>query len=156
MPAIAFGLRRYFRFGIVGIAATLTHYLVLILLVELGDFHPTIVTPAAFLVATAVSYVLNRSWTFKVRGRHTRQFPRFVVGQTVGLLLNTGLMWFVYDLMNWHYQIAVAISVVIVPPITFWLQSEWTFDPVRPASLPDRAARQGSAASTRRSGPASR
>lgn len=133
MPAFAFGFRRYFRFGIVGIAATLTHYLVLVWLVELGGIHPTVATPMAFSVVTVVSYLLNRMWTFNAKGRHIRQFPRFVIGQTVGLVLNTGLMWFVYDLMNWHYQIAVAISVVLVPPIIFWLQSEWTFGAARPS-----------------------
>ena len=118
-----------FRFGIVGALATVTHMVVLVTLVELGGLHPTLSTAVAFTVAVLTSFQLNRSWTFASRGRRITQLPRFVLIQILGLLLNTGIMTLVYDVLHWHYLTALALWVLVVPPVTFVLQRYWTFRP---------------------------
>ncbi len=80
------------RFGGVGILAAVAHYGTLIALVELFHVAPTAAALAGFVAGGIVSYVLNRSYTFRSDRAHSEALPRFLAIAAVGFVLTGVLM----------------------------------------------------------------
>lgn len=107
---------QFLRFVVVGGIVTLTHFTVLILLVEIGRWNEVLSTTAAFLVAVSVSYALNAIWTFQMWGMHRRRAPRFLAVSLIGLVLNTVVFWLVLSLGAIYVMAQVVASGVVM----FW------------------------------------
>ncbi len=81
---------QFLRFGMVGAVGflfdTATVYA---LRVPLGLYGAGI---AAYLVAASVNWALNRTWTFRGRGkgRASRQWARYMITNVAGFVLNRG------------------------------------------------------------------
>jgi putative flippase GtrA len=104
------GLARQFsRFLAVGVATTIVHYGVLIVLVEAWGVHPVWGTSAGFIVAVLFSYLLNRRYTFEELPTFGTGLLKYYASVTMGLVLNAGT---VAVLTAWgaHYLLAQAIA----------------------------------------------
>ena len=84
-------IRQGLRFAGVGLVATGAHYAVLIALVEAGGLAPLIATTCGYALGIAVSYSLNRRFTFATQGGAGR-FAKYVALYVVGAFLNGALM----------------------------------------------------------------
>lgn len=80
------------RFGGVGVLAAVAHYGTLIALVELLHITPTTASLAGFVAGGIVSYILNRSYTFRSGRAHSEALPRFLAIAAVGFVLTGVLM----------------------------------------------------------------
>ncbi|HZH98984.1 MAG TPA: YqeG family HAD IIIA-type phosphatase [Fimbriimonadaceae bacterium] len=84
-------------------------------------------------VAIVNSFIWNRRWTFKIRGREHRavQFQKFVAVALIGLLLNTVITTFFANVIPGHpkrsWAVATVISTVLVAVWNFSGQKLWTF-----------------------------
>jgi uncharacterized protein len=84
-------------------------------------------------VAIVNSFIWNRRWTFKIRGREHRavQFQKFVAVALTGLVLNTLITTFFANIIPGHekrsWAVATAISTVLVAVWNFSGQKLWTF-----------------------------
>lgn len=119
------------RFGLVGIAATITHYAVLTGLVELLEWPAAVATGAAFLVALNVTYLGQAAWVFPGSERSRGQTIRFIATAVGGLVLNVAIMALLADVAGWPYQAAFAVAVVTVPALTFVVNKLWVFSTAR-------------------------
>ena len=115
------------RFAIVGVAATLTHVAIVLLLVEGGLARPFWANFVAFATAVFVTYFGNHAWTFRLSGGHARHFPRFLPVALAGLALNQGIVYLIVRVLAWDYRISLALVVTVVPAITFVLNRQWAF-----------------------------
>ena len=115
------------RFGISGIAATLTHVLVFVALVEGLSVAPVPASVPAFCAALLVSYGLNYRWTFAATGEHGVLLPRFVLVSIAGLLVNVSITYAVVDIGGYWYGYALAAVIATVPLLTFLLSKFWVF-----------------------------
>ena len=88
------------RFGVVGIAATITHFSVAIGLVELAGLPVLGANFLAFAVALGVSYGGNHRWTFERSDAHRRYLPRFAAVAIGGLGLNQSIVWALATVMR--------------------------------------------------------
>lgn len=61
----------------------------------------------SYAIGVALSYAVNRGWTFRSTGRHGRALPRFLVAHLGALLTSAAL-------------IQLAVSTVGLPPIAAW------------------------------------
>jgi putative flippase GtrA len=120
------------RFGAVGIAATLTHVAIVLVLVEGGLARPFSANVVAFAAAVFVTYFGNHAWTFRLAGGHARHFPRFLPVALSGLALNQAIVYLIVDVLAWDYRISLALVVTVVPAITFVLNRQWAFRPHQP------------------------
>lgn len=116
------------RFGIVGIGATLTHFCLLTLAVELLGLGPTVATGIAFCLALFVSYFGQSLWVFRKDPNFRRQFPKFTASALFGLLANTGLMFALTQKAGLDYQLSFLLSVFIVPAMTYVINKLWVFN----------------------------
>ena len=115
------------RFAIVGVGATLTHVLIVLMLVENGLLHPFWANLIAFSTALFVTYFGNHQWVFELRGEHEHYFPKFIVIALLGLALNQGIVYLVVDSLGWDYRISLFLVVTAVPALTFALNRFWAF-----------------------------
>lgn len=120
-------LTQILRFGMVGGIATGVHLAVFYSLHSGLHVHPTIATTIAFCCAVGLSYGLNRSWTFRASGSHTRHFPRFAVIALGGLLLNAAIMQLGVEVLGWSPTTCLAIIIIVLPGCSFLLQRHWGF-----------------------------
>lgn len=120
--------RQVFRFGVVGVIATLTHLGVLVLCVEVFDMDAVIASTLGFVAAVADSYFLNYHWTFESGHGHRHTFWRYAVVTLIGLALNTSIMTMLVNLLHWWYLWAQLAVLLVVPLSNFLLNRYWTFN----------------------------
>ena len=115
------------RFAIIGVGATLTHVVIVLMLVENGLLRPFWANFLAFSTALFVTYFGNHQWVFELRGDHGHHFPKFIVIALLGLALNQGIVYLVVDSLGWDYRISLFLVITAVPAITFALNRFWAF-----------------------------
>jgi putative flippase GtrA len=82
------------KLALIGVANTAVHLMVLnvLLILDIGDLN--VRATVAFTVATAVSYILNRRWTFRIKhdeGLLRETVPFFAIN-VVALLVTLGVV----------------------------------------------------------------
>jgi putative flippase GtrA len=117
----------FFRFAVVGAFATTIHAAVFALLVETTRLDPVVATSIAFVAAFVAGFVLNRRWTFGSRADPLAQLPRYLVVQLAGLALGAAIMAFAVHVQRWSPYAGLALSIALVPPVTFALARAWVF-----------------------------
>ena len=107
---------QFLRFILVGIAATLSTFIFLIVLVEAWQINVLVASVIGYVVGIVVNYTLNYGFTFQSTQHHHILIPRFIVVMMVGLLLNTGIMFAGVNWFGIHYVLAqlAAITVVLI------------------------------------------
>ncbi len=80
------GLLRLSRYGAVGIFTNVTLYLLFLLLVWMG-LPPVLTSGLCYFLGVAMSYLLNRRWTFASRSGHRQDLPRFLLAYVFGLVV---------------------------------------------------------------------
>lgn len=130
MNNCATSILQLIRFGLVGLAATLTHASILWALVEGYRMPATVATLSGFLVAFVVSYLGQFHITFRSERTHKRTLPRYALVATGGVSLHGLIFVVVIDLIGWHYWIAFAITIALVPVIVFVMSKRLIFNPV--------------------------
>ena len=115
------------RFGAVGLAATLLHVALVVVLVEGPGVPVLLANGLAFCTALALSYLGNHGWTFRARGRHERYAPRFLAVALAGLVLNQAIMAASVDALGLDYRLGLAFVVTLVPLLRFLANRTWVF-----------------------------
>ncbi|MGC5009994.1 GtrA family protein [Streptosporangium sp. DT93] len=152
--------REPLKFAVVGGAAFLVDNTVFYGL-KLTVLEPKPVTAkvVAVLVATIVSYVLNREWSFRTRGGRERRHEAalFFLVSGVGLVLSSVPLWisrYVFLLETPAVRLvtqeiadfvsAQVIGTLIAMVFRFWAFRKWVFPDdearsggIRPAPVPD-------------------
>jgi putative flippase GtrA len=124
MPTV---LRRFARFAVVGVIATLTHTAVFTVAIEALRIEPVTATALAFCVAVLVGYALNRRWTFAAHGGQDARLWRYVVGALAGLAVNSAIMYAAVHVAKASPYLGLVLGIVTVPPLTFALNQLWVF-----------------------------
>lgn len=77
--------RRFARYGIVGLATNLSLYLLFLLLLRLAA-SPVAAAGICYVLGVAMSYLLNRRWTFASTDTHLRDLAKFFFAYGLGLV----------------------------------------------------------------------
>lgn len=116
------------RFGIVGAVGFIVNLGVYALFVHpIGvDYHVAAV--AAWMVAVANNFILNRHWTFEARdGRARFQAARFVVVSLVAFGVSLALLTLLVENGGMAKVPAQAIAVAASTPLNFLGNKLWSF-----------------------------
>ena len=119
--------KQFLRFALVGAAATITTYAVLIIGVEGFHFNAVISSVVGYGLGVMVNYILNYRYTFSSNQSHHVVIPRFLAVMAAGMLINATVM---YAGMNWlglHYMFAQLAAVGVVLMLSFTANRLWTF-----------------------------
>jgi putative flippase GtrA len=116
------------RYALAGGLGTAAHLGVLVLTVERLGAGVVTGSVAGFCAALAVSYLINRTWTFRDGRRQGGRFWRYALVCLGGLAINTGLMLALVEGLHWPYLLAQLSVIFIVPISNFLLSRHWAFD----------------------------
>lgn len=120
-------VRQFSTFVLVGVAAAVAHYGVLIALVEVWAVRPVPATLAGYVLGGVVSYVLNRRHTYESDRPHEEAGWRFAVVAGVGFLLTSVFMYALHDRLGLHYLVAQVLTTGVVLVWSFLAHKLWTF-----------------------------
>jgi putative flippase GtrA len=122
------------KFGVVGVVGVLITNLGYVLLHSTFGTGPITATTVATIVATAVSYVANRYWSFRHRERTSvaREGVIFFVLNGIGLLIQDAVVAFnFYALGNGHNKaaefIALNVGIALATLFRFWSYRRWVW-----------------------------
>ena len=108
--------------------ATVVHYVVLLVLVELAGLPAAPAAVMGALCGAVSAYMINRSITFtSSAASHQQALPRFMLVAAAGAALNGALVWGGVQWLHWHYLAAQALATVLVLGLTYRLNRSWTF-----------------------------
>lgn len=125
--------RELFWFGVIGISALLSHFLLVTLLVPLG-LQPLVANVVAYLLAFQVSYWGHRRKTFEANYLpHRQTLPRFFAVASVSFLLNEALYFLLLQFTELDYRVALLLVLLVVAVLTFVLSRTWAFAGGKPA-----------------------
>jgi putative flippase GtrA len=126
-------IAEFAKFGIVGITAAM---------VDLGGAGflqgdhitgPLTAKAISTAVATVVSYLGNRFWTFKNRDNHAplRAWTVFIALNVVGLAIAEAVIGITYYGLGYHsslaYNIAQVIGTGLATVFRYWSYKKWVF-----------------------------
>lgn len=141
-PDLLVEIGRIFRFGIVGIAATVTYACATFAAVEWFAFSPVIASILGQLIAGGVSYFGHALYSFRVRSDNGVFRRRFVVIAIVTFATNGLVTWLLTDVMGVSYRISIAIVTVLIPITNYLANRLWVFQPGMARLVPlDRLGR---------------
>ena len=130
------------KFGVVGIVGVIITNGLYGLLHNTFGLGPVTATTIATIVATAVSYVANRYWSFRHRERTgvAREGVIFFILNGVGLLIQDAVVAFnFYILSNGHNKaaefIALNAGIALATLFRFWSYRKWVW--AEPADGPE-------------------
>lgn len=104
-----------FRFLFVGVANTVFGYLFFAgLLLAVGEESYVLTGVLSHLVATTLSFGLNRTYVFGSEGRILLDYLRFQVTYTLILSLNLGLLIAFVEFLRWPVLVAQAVCLCFV------------------------------------------
>ena len=121
-----------FRFGLVGIVATLVHISVFIFCIEILEIEPIWANFPAFGIAFIVGFSGHYHWTFK-QNQHNGELLwwvnmlKFAVVSVFGLGLNSAIVYIIVNRLHLPYGYAVMLMATVVPLTAFVLSKHWAF-----------------------------
>jgi len=119
--------RQLSTYALVGVAASLAHYAVLVALVELEAVPPVPAALAGYIVGGVVSYRLNRRHTFGSARPHREASWRFALVALLGFGLTYLLMRLLVEQLGAPYLPAQLLTTILIMFVSFAINRIWTF-----------------------------
>jgi len=115
------------RFGAVGAAATLTHFLVLAFLLRLDALGPLLANAVAYVLALGVSFAGHHFWTFRSTAPLGHSFARFFGASAAAFAVSSLLLELLIHQLRAPDALAAFISAASIPVITYAASRIWVF-----------------------------
>lgn len=132
-------LKKFVRYAIVGVVATVVYLGLVIGLVEVAGVDPIVASGGSFVVILIGSYFANHYWTFGSPRQHVHSLPRYVIVSMLGLGLNVVIMYVVVDVFGWWYLVGQLVVILVIPGSNFLLNLRWSFrSDVKVVSVPEK------------------
>ena len=119
--------RNLILYGIIGSFTSFLDFCVFTVLTSLVGLHYLLANCISVLVGITTSFLLNRSYNFKVKDHSKRRFLIFLVVGLSGLVLSNVILYVGIDLMHDNELIVKLASIVLVVGFQFLLNKFVTF-----------------------------
>ncbi len=126
-------LTLYFRFrnlilyGIIGGFSACIDFLIFYTLSNILDFYYVVANIISVTIGISISFILNKSYNFKVKDKVLKRFIIFFSIGFGGLLLSTALLYLFIDFLSLDKIISKILSIILVVLIQFVLNKFITF-----------------------------
>lgn len=114
-------LVQIFKFGIVGVIATVIDFLFLYIFREFCHFSIIISNTLSFLISVLYNYWASLTFVFDVNKEKSKKknFVIFIVCSVIGLLINDAIVYIITDFMHIYYMISKVIATLVVMVFNF-------------------------------------
>ncbi|OUO59927.1 GtrA family protein [Olsenella sp. An270] len=120
-------IEQLLKFGVVGAAATLIDFAVMIALTELAGLDPVISAGVSFTVSVVFNYLASMRFVFTRRedlGR-AAEAAIFVALSLAGLAINEVLMWLGVTMLRLNYVLVKVAATCVVMLWNFLSRKRW-------------------------------
>ena len=135
---LAVEMERLFRFGIVGILATLVYVLVTLAVVASGLANPIVASVIGQTTSAFVSYFAHLHYSFGVPPQHRLFVWRFLVVAVITYLANIIVTYLLTKVFGISYLISIAAVMILIPILNYICNRLWVFMPGLAGPLEDR------------------
>ena len=118
---------RFVRFLIVGGLSSLTYAIFAAIILYNTAIAPYIGSAIAYLLAIVPNFLGQKYLTFRSKGAFVLEIPRFAAVQGANLVLSSAIMHIGVVELEWSYNIAILIVVVLIPIISYIAMSLFVF-----------------------------
>lgn len=121
-------LMQLFRFGLVGVVATVLDFLFLFLLTEIFGMYYLFSAAVSFVLSTLFNYVASMRFVFNskfTKDEKTKELLLFTILSVIGLLLNQFLMWLFVEKIALYYMLAKIVATFFVMAWNFISRKIW-------------------------------
>lgn len=121
-------LMQLFKFGLVGVVATVLDFLFLFLLTEIFGMYYLFSAAASFVLSTLFNYVASMRFVFNskfTKDEKTKELLLFTILSVIGLLLNQFLMWLFVEKIALYYMLAKIVATFFVMAWNFISRKIW-------------------------------
>lgn len=110
-----------FKFGIVGVIATIIDFGFLYVFKEFCHFPVVVANTLSFCISVIYNYSASVKWVFDVNTEKDKrkQFITFIIFSVIGLLLNDLIMWVSTTHLHIYYMMAKIVATAIVMVFNF-------------------------------------
>ena len=121
-------VKQFIKFGVVGVSNTLIHLAIYYGFLFLG-LHHIFANIIAFMISVLNAYYWNNKYVFIQKGKSNSllKITKVYVSYGFTLVLSTGLLFLMVDMMGISRYIAPIISLIITVPTNFVLNKYWVF-----------------------------
>jgi putative flippase GtrA len=114
-------------YGAAGLAGTVAHYVVLIVLVQIYNTEPVAGSTVGALIGAVVNYWLNHRFTFRSTVPHGRAFIRFMLVAVAGMIINAAALFIAVHVIGLHYLLGQVAATGLAFLGSYELNRRWTF-----------------------------
>lgn len=114
------------RYVLFGLASNFLIYCVYLSITAFGMEHKLAMT-ILYLIGTFISYLGNKTWTFRYKGKISTSFIKFISLYLFGYLINLLLLFYFVDLLNYPHQLVQIIAVIFLAVLLFFLSRFFVF-----------------------------
>ena len=118
--------RQLFVFGIIGVLATITHYVVAITINETIHLNIYMANLLGYSVAVFVSFIGHGKLTFQVALNHM-VFIKFVVVSISAFLSSEMLLALMEQYLRLPHRISMLVVVAVIPVLSFIFNKFWVY-----------------------------
>ena len=122
-----FRFRHLILYGIIGTFTATLDFLCFLLLSKVLGTHYLIANCISVLVGITTSFLLNRSYNFRVKDQAVQRFVVFLAVGLAGMLLSNLILYVSIDELGIRPAIAKLLSIVLVVFFQFLLNKYVTF-----------------------------
>ena len=121
------GIKKITRFLLVGFVNAISGYTLIILFYSFLNFHFYLANFIGYLFGLIISFILNRNFVFKAKGKITGQFQKFIFSFFLSYFLNIFVFYICSEFTNLKYYLALLIASCFYSASFFILCNFFTF-----------------------------
>jgi putative flippase GtrA len=108
--------------------ATLSHYLIMVVAVELLLLQAAFASAIGALCGAVLAYLGNSYFTFNQPDSHRIAMLRFFLVASLGALFSAATVWFGQAIVGVHYLFSQLLATSLVLLGSYFLNRSWTFN----------------------------
>jgi putative flippase GtrA len=117
------------KFGAVGFSGLMIDYGTTFFCKEVLEINKYTANGLGFVLAASSNFLLNRKWTFQSDNPNIlKEYAIFFTVATVGLLLNTSIIWLLDDYLSiFNFYVSKFLAILLVFAWNFLLNNFYNF-----------------------------
>ena len=120
-------IKQVIRYGIVGVINTIVGYGIYYLMLYLG-YKYTIALTLGSIIGVSCSFMLNKFWTFRSRGKIGKELLRFLIMYGCAYIMNLVMLIFAVEKCQLNPKIAQVIILLMITTTTYFGNRIWCFN----------------------------
>ena len=124
---VYYKFRNLILYGIIGSFTSFLDFCVFTLLASYAGIHYLVANCISVLVGITTSFLLNRSYNFRVKDKTKQRFAIFLTVGLCGLMLSNLILYIGIDILHGEDVIVKLASIVLVVGFQFLMNKFVTF-----------------------------